>query len=129
MATIPDTHTDLLEGVVSLITVNPDGSPQATAVYTKLEDDGRVLASINDVRQKYKNMAVRPKATVFAIDPANPYRTLEIRADVSLDVDEDKAWAKDFMPSLDFEELDQGADRYVVELTPYKVNVLGPGAS
>ena len=39
-----------------------------------------MVTSLAGVRQKLKNLQSLPKATVFVIDRANPYRTLEIRA-------------------------------------------------
>jgi hypothetical protein len=41
-------------------------------------------------RQKYKNLLRNPVASLFLLDPANPFRTLEIRADVTLTPDPDK---------------------------------------
>lgn len=128
MATIPDTHADLLSGVVAFATVNPDGYPQVTAVQTRLDDDGKLRTSINDARQKYRNLVARPQATVFAVDPANPYRTVEVRADVELIPDPDKSWTTAFLPGLDLDALDGDAKRYQVVLTPSKVNVVSPGA-
>ena len=42
-------------------------------------------------RQKYKNVVAHPKATLFIVDPANPFRTLEVRADASIEEDPDLA--------------------------------------
>mgnify|MGYP001297358975 CR=1 FL=1 len=125
MPTIPDDYADLLSGTVTLVTVNADGYPQATAVVTKL-DGGVLHTSINDARQKYKNLTARPKATVFAIDPANPYRTIEVRADAELIPDPDKSWTKAFLPGFDVDAVDGDARRFHVVLTPVKVNVYPP---
>ena len=123
--TVPESHAALLETPVALATVNPDGHPQITAVVVKLDADGRLHTSINTARQKYKNLVVRPQATVFAIDPTNPYRTLEIRADAELLPDPGKAWSTAFLPGLDLDAIDGDADRLQVVLTPVKVNALG----
>ncbi|MGE3620007.1 MAG: pyridoxamine 5'-phosphate oxidase family protein [Acidimicrobiia bacterium] len=129
MATIPDSHADLLAGTVALTTLNPNGYPQVTAVVTSVGDDGKLHTSVNDVRQKYKNLVAHPKATVFAIDPANPYRTVEVRADVELIHDPGKAWSKSFIEGVDLDQIDPPeAERYHVVLTPTKVNTLSPGA-
>ena len=42
------------------------------------------MTSLAGGRQKLKNLTARPQATVFAIDPANAYRTLEGRVAVTL---------------------------------------------
>lgn len=131
MASIPETHADLVNGVVALVTVNPDGYPQVTAVVTRLEDDGKIHTSVNNERQKYKNLAERPKATLFAIDPADSFRTVEVRADVELIPDPDKSWIKAFItdPNFDVDAIDQGAERFHVVFTPAKVNTLPPAGA
>jgi PPOX class probable F420-dependent enzyme len=88
--TIPSSHRDLLEApiAVSLSTVGPDGLPQVTAIWAILVGE-KVLSSFTAARQKFKNLMLRPRATVFVIDPANPYRTLEIRGEVSIEPDPD----------------------------------------
>lgn len=86
--TIPESHRDLLEAplVASLSTVGADGAPQVTAIWFVAEGD-TVKASLVTARQKYKNIVAHPQATLFIIDPNNPFRTLEIRA--SAEVGED----------------------------------------
>lgn len=127
MPTIPDSHADLLNGTVGLATLGPTGHPQITAVNVAVGDDGKLHTSINDARQKYANLSARPQATVFAIDPANPYRTVEVRADVELIADPDKSWTKSFLPGFDIDAIDGAAQRYHVVLTPVKINVVSPG--
>ena len=85
---IPTSHRDLLEGSipVTLATVGPTGHPQLTAVWVVLEGDV-IVTSLAGIRQKLKNLTERPLATVFVIDPANPYRTLEVRCDVTIESD------------------------------------------
>lgn len=85
---IPSSHLDLLEASipVSLATVGPTGHPQVTAIWVFVEG-GNVVTSLAGIRQKLKNLAARPQATVFVIDPANPYRTLEVRGDVTVEPD------------------------------------------
>lgn len=92
MATIPVSHRDLIEGphVGSLGTVGSDGAPQITALWYLYEGD-TILTSMISTRQKCKNVRVRPKATLFIIDPANPFRTLEVRGDASIEDDPDLA--------------------------------------
>jgi PPOX class probable F420-dependent enzyme len=87
-ATIPSSHLDLLEAPipVSLATVGPTGHPQVTAIWVFVEG-GNVVTSLAGVRQKLKNLEARPQATVFVIDPENPYRTLEVRGDVTIEAD------------------------------------------
>jgi PPOX class probable F420-dependent enzyme len=88
MTALPDSHADLLDnpGVVSLSTIGPDGYPQVTAIWFLREGDV-IVTSLTDTRQKTKNLVARPTGTLFFIDPANAYRTLEIRADVTIEPD------------------------------------------
>ncbi|BBZ10034.1 PPOX class F420-dependent oxidoreductase [Mycobacterium branderi] len=88
MTTIPESHRDLFEAplVASLSTVGSDGTPQVTAIWFVADGD-TVKASLVTARQKYKNVVAHPRATLFIIDPNNPFRTLEIRGTVQVDED------------------------------------------
>jgi PPOX class probable F420-dependent enzyme len=90
--TIPPSHRDLLEAPipVTLATVGPTGYPQLTAVWVVLQGDV-IVTSLAGMRQKLKNLTERPLATIFVIDPANPYRTLEVRCDVAIESDPELA--------------------------------------
>ena len=92
LATIPTSHTDLLlEPLpVTLATVGPTGYPQLTAIWAVLDGDV-IVTSLAGIRQKLKNLTARPQATLFVIDPANSYRTLELRCDVSIEPDPELA--------------------------------------
>lgn len=82
-ATIPDPFKDLLERpiVVSLVTLMPDGKPQATPVWVDMAD-GYVRVNSARGRQKDKNMKVGAPVTILSIDPDNPYRWMEVRGEV-----------------------------------------------
>ena len=84
-AAIPDSHKDLVEGpnYTTLVTVMPDGQPQASIVWCSL-DDGNVIVNTARGRQKEKNMTARPMATILVTDPENPYRYLEVRGSVEI---------------------------------------------
>jgi PPOX class probable F420-dependent enzyme len=92
MPTIPESHRDLAEAplIASLATLSPDGTPQVTAIWFVAEGN-TIKLSLVTARQKYKNMIARPQATLFLIDPKNPYRTLEIRGTVEVGEDPDLA--------------------------------------
>jgi PPOX class probable F420-dependent enzyme len=85
---IPASHRDLLEHPipVALATIGASGHPQVTYVWVILDGD-EVVTSLTSDRQKVKNLDVRPQGTVFVVDPANPYRTLEVRGDVTIEPD------------------------------------------
>ena len=85
---IPSSHRDLLVAPipVALATIGPTGHPQVTAIWAILEGD-TVVTSLAGVRQKLRNLRARSLATIFVIDPSNPYRTLEIRGNVTIEPD------------------------------------------
>ena len=123
---IPDTHADLLDAPLTavLTTIGPDGQPQSTAVWYLVDDDGVLKTSITTDRQKYRNLTRDPKATLFVLDPANPFRTLEVRATVELTPDPDKALVPKFAArsSTPVEMLDlSGSERAVATFTPVRV--------
>jgi PPOX class probable F420-dependent enzyme len=84
MATIPDSHKDLLttkKAFAQLATLNPDGSPQVTPVWVDFDGEHVIFNSAKG-RQKDKNVRREPRVAVALIDPDNPYRYLEIRGKV-----------------------------------------------
>jgi PPOX class probable F420-dependent enzyme len=130
MTEIPASHRDLLEKsqVVILATEGADGFPQVTANWFLVDEDGRVRLSLTDTRQKIKNMQRRPEATLFFIDPENPYRTLEMRSRVEIALDPDYAFADRVGAKYgaDVRTFDQpGLTRLVVTFDPVKVNTYG----
>jgi len=95
---IPDEYKDLLVRpvVVTLVTVMPDGQPQATPVW--IDTQGEYLR-VNTARgrQKDRNMQRDAKVTVLAIDPENPYHWLEVRGKI---VDESEATGVEVINAL-----------------------------
>ena len=126
-AAFPESHRDLLETDTAILATNgPDGLPQVTAVafYHDKADD-LVKLSLNDTRQKTKNLRRDPRATLFILDPANRLRTLEIRADAELIPDPEFEFCRTAGAkySSDFHRHDQpGETRSQVVLHPTKVN-------
>ena len=112
-ASIPDSHRDLLEGpvAVGLVTVMPDGQPQATVVWCDLEGPFVMINTMKGFR-KERNMRVRPRVAVLAVDPIDPLRWIEVRGIVDL-VD---AGAEAHLDRL--AALYTGAQRYFGEVVP-----------
>ena len=127
---IPPSHADFFAApnTAVLATVGQDGVPQSTAVWYLVDDDGVLKTSILTSRQKYKNLARHPKASLFVLDPTNPYRSVEIRATVELTPDADKTLLPKFAAhyGVPVEVLEQsGDDRAIATLTPVRVIVNG----
>ena len=86
------------------------------------------MTSLAGVRQKLKNLIAHPKATVFAIDPADPYRTLEVRADVTITPDPKLATLQKLLTAYgtDLESFPGPLDgRVAITLQPTRVITLG----
>ena len=83
-AAIPEQYKDLLEKPAfgNLGTVMKDGSPQVTPIW--VDYDGTHLR-FNSAKGRVKDINIRrdPRVSVSLVDPANPYRYLEIRGRVS----------------------------------------------
>jgi PPOX class probable F420-dependent enzyme len=126
MVYIPDSHRNIIDSspIVTLATIAPDARPQVTATWFLWEDDTLKL-SLNTSRQKVRNLQRNPALTAFFVDPASPYRTLELRGTASIEPDPeygfaDKLGAK--YGGADLRAMDQpGESRVVVTLHIEKV--------
>lgn len=80
---IPTAYRDLVDGpvVAALATQLPDGQVQVNPVWVDMAE-GRLRVNTARGRQKAKNLSARPQCTLLLIDPANPYRYLEVRGRV-----------------------------------------------
>ena len=136
MPTVPDSHKDLVENsqlMAIITTLGHDGFPQVTALGFLYDEDEEVFRlCVSDARQKFKNLKRQPECTIFLIDPANPFRTLEARCTAELLADDDYSWAgkiatrygssAEHVRSLD----KPGERRYCVVLHPVKMNTVPP---
>jgi PPOX class probable F420-dependent enzyme len=130
MVEIPASHRDLLDAcqVVALATIGPDGFPQVTAVWFTHEGDGTVKMSLHPSRQKTKNLQRHPECSLFFLDPANPYRTLEIRARADLKPDPNYEYADKLGAryNADLRTMGKPGDvRFETTFVPVKVNTYG----
>ncbi|WP_181783896.1 PPOX class F420-dependent oxidoreductase [Pseudonocardia pini] len=128
-AAIPATHADLAaaRGVGVLSTVDAAGMPQATAIWF-LHEDGVVRTSLLETRQKVRNLRKQPKASLLIVDPANPYRTLELRGEVTFDEDPDRTFFRHIVTSYGGDPdtfPDDDTPRVTLNLTPSRVVTFG----
>jgi PPOX class probable F420-dependent enzyme len=128
MTEIPESHRDLLGAPVAVLaTQGADGYPQVSALWFVFDEDGLTM-SLNNTRQKVKNLSQHPECTLFILDPSNPYRTVEIRARAEIVPDIEgvvvaKVQAK---YGADVRANDRpGESRLAVTLNPVKVNTWG----
>jgi PPOX class probable F420-dependent enzyme len=130
MTTIPPSHRPLLDTPVGVLaTIGPDSTPQVTALWFLYDEaEGVVRFSLNTARQKTRNLRARPEASFLVIDPANPYRTIEIRGRAELQPDDDYAFADRVGKKYgaDLRAMDKpGQRRVAVTLRPTKINTWG----
>jgi PPOX class probable F420-dependent enzyme len=127
MPEIPASHRDLLDGqFATLGTVGPDGRPQLSEVWF-LADGDTVRLSLNNSRQKTKNLQANPAVNLFLLDVAVPYRYLELRGDAEISADDDLAFASRLGAKYqaDLSLHDQPGDkRVVVTIRPVRVNAV-----
>lgn len=127
---IPDSHRDLLDAqIATFATIDRNGRPQLSAVWFLAEGE-TVRISLNTTRQKVKNLRRNPACTVFILDPANPFRYLEIRGDARIEPDSDFAFAGKVGEKYgtDVRAFDRPDDsRLVVTLEPTTVNAIAMG--
>lgn len=126
---VPETHLDLTRAMTaSLSTIGADGVPQVTAIaFHYNESDGLFQISLNDTRHKARNLRRNPVATLFIVDPDNKYRTLEVRADVTIEPDPDFAFAAvaGARYGHSFHDLDgPGETRSIVTFLPRRIRVI-----
>ena len=128
MTLIPDSHRDLLDTqFATLATIGPDGRPQLSEVWFLAEGD-TIRLSLNDSRQKTKNLMARPETNVFILDLTVPFRYLEVRGDAEVTPDDDYAFADKVGAKYGGADLrlhDQPGDkRVVVTVRPVRVNAV-----
>jgi PPOX class probable F420-dependent enzyme len=66
---------------VFVATINPDGSPQVSPVWTEVENDLIVINTAKG-RIKERNIARDPRVALSAYDQADPYDEIIIRGEV-----------------------------------------------
>ena len=82
---IPETHKDLFEDEIKafafLSTIMDSGTPQVTPVWFDMEGD---FISVNSARGRVKdrNMMARSDVALAIMDPADPYRYIQVRGKV-----------------------------------------------
>ena len=117
---LSDATLRLLDGknYAVLATVNPDGSPQTSAMWVG-RDGGDLLFSTVEGRVKHRNMRRDPRVSVSVLDSSDPENYVELRGRVSMTpdvgrkVDTQLSWKYD---GKDPDEDRPGAVRVVVRM-------------
>jgi len=85
MTAVPSEFLDLLtkgNPLASLATLMPDGSPQVTPVWFDFAN-GKLRVNTARGRVKDHNMSRDKRVALAIIDPANPYRHIQIRGTIA----------------------------------------------
>ena len=105
-----------------LATVNPDGSPQTSAMWVGRDGDDLLFSTVEG-RVKHRNMLHDPRVSVTVLDSADPENYVELRGPVSMSpdigrkVDTQLSWKYD---GKDPDPDPPGAVRVVVRMTVEK---------
>jgi PPOX class probable F420-dependent enzyme len=126
---IPDSHKSLLSAQVGVLgTIGASGRPQLSATWFLAAGD-TVKISLNNSRQKVKNLQADPKVSFLILDPENPYKYIELRGDAEISPDDDYAFADEVgakYGGADLRKRDQpGEARVVVTIKPARVVTWG----
>lgn len=133
MSNIPESHLDILQStaVAYLATIGPKGEAQVSPVWFNW-DGSHILISMNKIRQKHRNLQRDPRAAIAIADPANPYRSLEIRGSVArINEDSDYRFAdlqsqKYLQRNVAPNERQPGEERVVIAIKPERVFLFPP---
>ena len=132
MKNIPDKFTDLLsdqtKAFASVATVMKDGSPQVTPVWFDTAGD---LIRINTATGRVKARTIQEgrKIALAIMDPANPYRYMQVRGTVKkvtgdgADAHIDKL-AHKYM-GTDYPIRQAGESRILIEIEPETAQTMG----
>ncbi len=132
MAAIPDEAKHLFEGkdFAHVATVNPDGSPQVSAVWIGLDGD-LITFNTAEGRVKPKNLRNNPSVAISIAGQENPYESLIVQGKVveitgeGADNDID-ALAKRYLDADSYPFRQPGEERVIVKIEPEKVNHTNP---
>ena len=128
---IPEGYRDLMEStaLVHVATLGPNGEPQNNPVWFGWDGE-HVKFSQTKTRQKYRNMGREPRVAFSLVDPANPYRCLEVRGEVDR-IEEDPendyidAMAKKYRDRDVYPLHQPGDERVVVYVRPQHTTQIG----
>ncbi len=132
MTAIPDEAKHLLEGkhFAHVATINPDGTPQVSAVWVGIDGD-LVTFNTAEGRVKAKNLHANPAVALSITNEDNPYENLLIQGKVveithdGADADID-ALAKRYLDADSYPYRQPGEERVIVKIKPEKVNHAAP---
>jgi PPOX class probable F420-dependent enzyme len=132
MAAIPDDAKHLFENksLAHVATLNPDGSPQVSAVWVGLDGD-LITFNTAEGRVKPRNVRGDSRIALSIANDENPYENLLVQGtvvDVTNDgADEDiDALAKRYLDADSYPFRQPGEERVIVKIEPDKIHHMNP---
>jgi PPOX class probable F420-dependent enzyme len=132
MAAIPDDAKHLFENksLAHVATLNPDGSPQVSAVWVGLDGD-LITFNTAEGRVKPRNVRGDSRIALSIANDENPYENLLVQGkvvEVTGDgADEDiDVLAKRYLEADSYPFRQPGEERVIVKIEPEKVHHMNP---
>ncbi|MCK2214987.1 PPOX class F420-dependent oxidoreductase [Actinomadura sp. ATCC 31491] len=128
MAELPAEARNLLDApnFATVTSINPDGSPQSSVVWVRTEGDDVLFSTVKG-RVKPRNFERDPRTSLLVIDPADPYRYLEVRGTVTVSPDPTGALIEELSQKYRGQPWQDkpGTERLIVRIRPEKVVLRG----
>ncbi|MFC4013406.1 PPOX class F420-dependent oxidoreductase [Nonomuraea purpurea] len=128
MAELSKDARELLDApnFATVTSLNPDGGPQSSVVWVRTDGDDVLFSTVKG-RRKPLNFERDPRASLLVIDPADPYRYLEVRGRVTVTSDPSGALIEELSQKYRGQpwEDNPGVERLIVRISPDKVIVRG----
>ncbi|HEX2052226.1 MAG TPA: PPOX class F420-dependent oxidoreductase [Actinomycetota bacterium] len=108
-----------------LATLDPDGSPQVTAVWVDV-DDRYILVNSAVGRRKVRNVERDPRVSLDVVEQENPYNMVAVKGrvvDMTTDGADDHidAMAKKYLGEDKYPFRQPGEERIILKIEPQKV--------
>ena len=129
---IPAQYTDLLEStaLAHIATIGPHGEPQSSPLWFGWDGERLRFAQLVGADRKRRNLERDPRVAVSIVDPANPYRYLEVRSRVvRIEPDTEMAFinsmAQKYQGQATYTGGKPGDEYVVVTIEPLKTTAMG----
>ena len=129
---IPAQYTDLLEStaLAHIATIGPHGEPQSSPLWFGWDGERLRFAQLVGADRKRRNLERDPRVAVSIVDPANPYRYLEVRGRVvRIEPDTEMAFinsmAQKYQGQATYTGGKPGDEYVVVTIEPLKTTAMG----
>ncbi|MEV5571070.1 PPOX class F420-dependent oxidoreductase [Spirillospora sp. NPDC052269] len=109
---------------VTVATINPDGAPQASPVWAKVDGEAIVFSTTKG-RRKHSNLVRDPRINLTTYDLANPYDYAEVRGTVTIEDDPEAALIEELSQKYTGNPWTARGpeERVIVRVTPSSVHV------